>query len=267
MAAAVKERKKREKPPLDGFDEVRAQIAFREQTGRMFSKRGATVFHGPSAEKEEMMKREAEQRYQPLKPFAPEDGTIEKLAPPINEEEIINAWRTSVEKPLGKGKSKEKKSEADRARELIKSKSGLKRGLTFSSTRGSYRPPNSNFLSSTGGWNSYAAEPKLLGAYGEEDGRLKGWRTDELRNVAWWDDRWKKRDMLREEKGRLVINPVTGKLEDIAVGVKVTFPEKVDDRRVADLLMADDLPFEVGRSERWEGKEERVTVDGFVRIG
>jgi len=271
-------RKRREKMTVEEFDEERAQIVFREQTGRMVSKRGATTFVGPRAEKEELQRRELEVRYEPLKLFATEDGDLEKLPPTINEQEIINAWKQSVVVSNTGSPTKQKrerKTEAERARDLIRSKSGLKRGGTFSSARGSYRPPNTIETSLNGG--GWTDEPKLLGATSvqvvQEDGRLKGWRTDQLRNSAWWDDRWKSRDTMREEKGRLAINPVTGKLEDIA-GAKISFPErrmtmKGGDMRMetGDLLMAEDIPFEFrggGMRVNREGKMERITFDEFM---
>lgn len=236
-----------------------------------------------------MQRRELEVRYQPLRRFATEDGVIEKLPVAINEKEIIDAWKhsvttnaktttmTSTEMERRRDK-KNRKSEAERVRELIRSKSGLKKGGSFSAMRGSYRPPNTIETGEGGGWTSTATAeggPKLLGgganAGVEEDGRLKGWRTDELQNSAWWDDRWKSRDALREEKGRLAINPVTGKLEDLAAGAKVSFPERRGKKGVGggegDLLMAEDIPFqECGMRVNWEGKVERISFDKFIEM-
>ena len=278
----VRIKRRREKATVEEFDEERAQIAFREQTGMMVSKRGATAFMGPSAEKEDLQRRELEERYSPLKPFATQDGDLEKLPPQINEQEIINAWKQSVAvsnsstSPSGAKKKRARKTEAERARDLIKSKSGLKRGGTFSAMRGSYRPPNTIETSDAGGsgWTDSLStpEPKLLGATStvEQDDRLKGWRTDQLRNSAWWDDRWKSRDAMREEKGRLAINPVTGKLEDIAAA-KIQFPERRikkgggEDMGTGDLLMAEDIPFEsCGMRVNREGKVERISFDEFM---
>jgi hypothetical protein len=278
----VRIKRRREKATVDEFDEEQAQIAFREQTGRMVSKRGATAFMGPSAEKEELQRRELEERYEPLKPFATQDGDLEKLPPQINEEEIINAWKQSVAvsntsiSPSGAKKKRARKTEAERVRDLIKSKSGLKRGGAFSAMRGSYRPPNTIETSDAGGGGGWTdpfptPEPKLLGATStvEQDDRLKGWRTDQLRNSAWWDDRWKSRDAMREEKGRLAINPVTGKLEDIAAA-KIQFPERGikkrggEDMGTGDLLMAEDIPFEYGMRVNREGKVETISFDEFM---
>ena len=261
----------------DEFDEERAQVAFREQMGRMVSKRGATGFVGPSAEKEEVQRRELRERYEPLKRFATEDGVIEKLPVPVNEQEILDAWKRSVSMEPGTISSgmtrRKRKSEAERVKELIRSKSGLKRGGNFASMRGSYRPPNTIEREEGGGWIATTEETKPAGVNTtavEEDGRVKGWRTDELRNSAWWDDRWKSRDALREEKGRLAINPVTGKLEDLAAGTKVGFPEqrgkKSDDEKTGDLLMAEDIPFECGMRVNREGKVERISFDQFLEM-
>jgi hypothetical protein len=86
--------------------------------------------------------------------------------------------------------------------------------------RGSYRPPSAIENGGVVGWDV----PPLLGKPREEDvpsKAIRGWRQDILHKSAWWEQpdnaaKWKPRSKTREEQGRLIINPVTGKLEDIA---------------------------------------------------
>src|SRR5579859_270747 len=141
--AATKSKSKTRRIQGEGldFDEEIAQKEFRETTGRMISKRGATKLTGPSGQEDKA--RKMEEKYSALKPLAgTEDAEIEKLAPAINEEEIINAWRNSPAIHTPSKSKKPVKTEAERAKELVRSKTGLKRGSMFSASRGSYRPPN-----------------------------------------------------------------------------------------------------------------------------
>lgn len=217
----VKIPKRKDKTAIDGFDEELAQKSYRERTGKMFSKRGATQFTGPSASKEIEMKKELEERYEALKPFTTGDASIEELPPSVNVDEIINAWKNSPairslsSSSLTKMKVKSTRTEGDRVRALVRNKSGLKRGWTFAAMRGSYRPPNTIQAETKDGW--------IEGALKEEDAstkRLREWRQEELQSTAWWEkdpsSQWRSRSAVREEHGRLAINPVTGKLEDIA---------------------------------------------------
>jgi len=222
----VKPSKRKTREIVEGmeFDEDQAQRAFRETTGKMFSKRGATQFIGPSAEKEEEQKRELERKYGALRPFAPSDAEIESLPDPVNAEEIINAWRNSPAVRAAPKKTKAPKTEGERVRALVRSKSG-KVGWTYAAMRGSYRPPNTIEAGSTveNGWVDNAV-PTLLGKDDDTPSgrKLRGWRQDALQSTAWWENgkpspsQWKSRNEIREEQGRLAINPVTGKLEDIA---------------------------------------------------
>jgi hypothetical protein len=234
----VKVGKERDSTPID-FDEEVAQREFRERSGRMISKRSATKLIGPS--KEDKM-RKMEEKYSALKPLVPlQDAEIEKLHPAINEEEIISAWRNS---PAVRSDSKPKKagkSEAERARELVKSKTGLRSGiaglgLTFSAMKGSYRPPNTIDMAVTRGWDGTPA-PTLSGKEDVDHAKkkLRGWRSNELHSSAWWEnsspttrtsrviaaERWRERDKLRDQRGRISVNPDTGKIEDLK-------PAKVD---------------------------------------
>ena len=218
------------------FDEELAQKVFRERTGRMMSKRGATKFTGPSTQEDKA--RKMEERYSALKPLVPlQDVEIERLPPVINEEEILTAWRNSPAIRAPSQPKKPGKSEAERARELVRSKTGLKSrgsGLTFSAMRGSYRPPNTIEAAVTRGWEG-TLPPTLLGMEKPDSAKLAGWRLNELQSSAWWEntssttstsgvvaaERWRERDKLRDQMGRLSVNPVTGKIEDLK-------PAKVD---------------------------------------
>ena len=77
----VKTPRKKEKTIITDFDEEVVQKSFREITGKMISKRGAAQFTGPSAAKEDVQKKELQEKYQPLKSYAPSDASIEKLSP------------------------------------------------------------------------------------------------------------------------------------------------------------------------------------------
>jgi hypothetical protein len=209
------------------FDEELAQKKFRQTTGKMISKRGAAQYTGPSTQKDEEYKRELEEKYGALRPFAPEDGSIEGLPDQVNAEEIINAWRNSPE-VIAPKKAKPKRTEGERVKALVKSRSG-KVGWTYAAMRGSYRPPNT--IDGGGdahdGWLDTQTAPKLLGVEEKENQlmkKIRGWKQSGLENTAWWESQnkavaatqWRTRSSLREEHGRLAINPVTGKLEDIA---------------------------------------------------
>ena len=202
------------------FDEELAQKAFRETTGKMISKRGATAISGPGLQHDLQRKRELEQKYNALKPFVPEDEQLEGLTPVVNSQEIIQAWQNPVA-VAPPPKKKIVKTEKERARELVKRKSGL--GIrtgsmwTFAAMKGSYCPPGATDLKAKTGW---AGEDKNLAGVKEESGYGEKWRGGELLNRPWWEAKpvkWKSRDELREEYGgRLAINPATGKLEDVA---------------------------------------------------
>ena len=143
----------------------------------------------------------------------------------------------------------------------MKSRTGLKTGWMFSASRGSYRPP-STIATVNNGTNRWTEEaepvvPTLLGQEAEvtesAQKKLRGWRIGELESKAWWEGRnttlprmaeqWRERNKLREQKGRIALNPVTGKLEDLA-------PVKVDVRNysVPGNLMACDPN---GGDSRW----------------
>lgn len=238
--APVKGRKTERENAAIEFDEELAQREFRERTGRMMSKRGATNFIGPSTQEDKA--RKMKEKYSALKPLVPlQDVEIERLPPAINEEEIISAWRNSPAIRAPAKPTKPGKSEAERARELVRSKTGLKcgmrgSGLTFSAMRGSYRPPNTIDTAVTRGWEGTLA-PTLLGNEKLDSAKTKlaGWRLNELHSSAWWEnpnsatstsgfaaaERWRERDKLRDQMGRISVNPVTGKIEDLK-------PAKVD---------------------------------------
>jgi hypothetical protein len=222
------------------FDEELAQKEFREVTGRMMSKRGASKFTGPSTKEDKA--RKMEEKYSALKPLAPiSDADIQELPAAINEEEIIQAWRNSPAIRAPPKSQKPVKTEAERARALMKSRTGLKTGWMFSASRGSYRPPSTiaTINNGTNRWTEEAEQaPTLLGQETEviesAQKKLRGWRIGELESKAWWEGRnttlpprmaeqWRERNKLREQKGRIALNPVTGKLEDLA-------PVKVDVR-------------------------------------
>jgi hypothetical protein len=194
------------------FEDELAQKSFREITGRMFSKKVATAFHGPSEEKEEQQRRELEQRYSALKPLAPSDAMIEKLPPPVDTQAILEAWKQSAAIRAKPKITRTARSEAERVRALIKNKSGLKTGYTFAAMKGSYIPPNSSIALPNGdGWtNSVIFEPRKPESREEDDLMEKGvgpWGKEQLRNEVWWD-------RSTREEGRLALNPITGKLED-----------------------------------------------------
>jgi hypothetical protein len=229
-----KSKAKRDRPTNGGqgneFDEEAAQKRFRKTTGRMISKRSATKITGPSTASAEDKARNMEKKYSPLKPLAPiSDADIEKLPPAMNEEEIVQAWKNS---PAVLSTPKQTpRSEAERARSLVQSRTGMKKGWMYSASRGSYQPPNTTITIDTSinrdGWTN--TTPSTL----EEEEpaqiqKLKGWRIGALESKAWWEGRnealaqqWRERDKIREDKGRIGVNPVTGKLEDLAPAAKV----------------------------------------------
>ena len=200
------------------FDEELAQKAFRETTGRMLSKRGASQMRGPGLELELQRKRELEAKYRVLKPFVPEDEQIEELPPSVNPDEVISAWRRPTV-PAATPKKRAIKSEKERAQELIRQKRGRGsfRGSlwTYAATRGSYCPPAAMSSETKSGW---IGEEKLVGTTEEYSARK--WNQSELLTKPWWEAKpakWKTKKELRDEiGGRLAINPTTGKLEDIA---------------------------------------------------
>jgi hypothetical protein len=198
------------------FDEELAQKRYRETTGVMFSKRGATAFAGPTTQTEELRKRELEKKYGALRPLAPIDVTIEELPSAVNAEEIINAWRNSP--AIKVVPQKKVRTEGERVKALVKGSAG-KRGWTFAAMRGSYRPPAAIEGTTGSGWNT-SEMPTLIGKDPEEDAptkALRSWRQDNLRSSAWWENEGvAQRSAIREKNGRLYINPMTGKLDDIA---------------------------------------------------
>jgi len=147
--------------------------------------------------------------------------------PPINEDEIVNAWKNT---PALRPPPKSKKSAEELARKTLQQKSTPGR-WTYAAMRGSYRPPKTiSESSSGGGWNSEVR----------------------LENSAWWEQKplpskWKSKSSLREEQGRLAINPITGKLEDIAP------TSRNAEGSSGDLLMED-------RSK------ERLTLEEFIDL-
>jgi len=147
-------------------------------------------------------------------PKAPPQVPEISAPPPINEDEIVNAWKNT---PALRAPPKSKKSAEEIARKTLQQKSTPGR-WTFAAMRGSYRPPKTieSESSSGGGWNSEVR----------------------LENSAWWEQKpapsqWKSKSSLREEQGRLAINPMTGKLEDIAPASRNT------EGASGDLLMED----------------------------
>ena len=189
------------------FDEEVAQRMFRERRGVMMSKRGATKFIGPSA-LGEANRRAKLKKYRALKPLGTEDEPIESLPPIVNEEEILAAWKSSPEVKV----EKKPRREGERVKSLVVK--GGRKGWSFDAMRGSYRPPKAVVETGETGWTD---EPKLLGAetLSPEKTSMQDWRHRRLEIKAWWD-----RDAVRQEKGRLTINPVTGKLEDLVVNKK-----------------------------------------------
>jgi hypothetical protein len=227
---------------VDGieFDEDLAQKTFRETTGKMMSKRGAAQFTGPSTQKEEEYRKELEEKYGALRPLAPEDASIAALPDQVNAEAIIDAWRNSPA-IIAPKKKKPRKTEGERVKALVKSRSG-KLGWTYAAMRGSYRPPNTidEAAAVAKGWDETSV-PRLIGNNEDQSAeRLKGWRQGELESSAWWENQnrtaaasqWRSRSAMREEQGRLAINPITGKLEDIApakTDARVIDPESLNE--------------------------------------
>ena len=144
---------RKDKTRAKGFDDQLAKKSFQEVTGKVISKRDATAFAGPSADKEALMREKLEERYASLKPFVPEDEMIEKLTPEVNVNKIINAWKNSPAIRSSIKKNKPAKTEGERVKALVQNKYG-KREWTFAAMRGSYRPPNTMETESrnTGGW-------------------------------------------------------------------------------------------------------------------
>jgi len=215
ISGSARSIKRRNKTAVDIFDEDHAQKSFRESTGKMISKRDAARVSGPSADKEEETKRGWEQRFYPLKTFAPGDAEIEELPSVVNEEEIIKALKNSAAIRDTSKNSRSRKMEIKKVNSLVTSTSG-RRSWTYAAMRGSYRPPNTiESGQSVGGWVD--EKPVLLGAEDLSTKRLHEWRHNQLESTAWWDTRApSSRTAIRENHGRLAINPLTGKLEDIA---------------------------------------------------
>ena len=247
-----------------------AQKSFREITGKMISKRGATQFIGPSAAKDDLQRKELQKRYQPLKPYAPDDATIDKLPPIVNTEEIINAWKnTPAIRALPK-KTKPTRTEGERVRALVRNKSGVKRGWTFAAMSGSYRPPNTTEARSRGtGWTS---DGKMLRMAVEDDSmkRLKGWRMNELQSTAWWETKGPcKSRSAREEQGRLAINPVTGRLEDLAPS-KTNYQITMKNTEQKGMLFVgfteEDLIMSSPRVKARDALAPKITIDEFISM-
>lgn len=198
---------------VDGFSEELVQRSFRETTGKLMSKRGATQLTGPSYTKKEGMKQELEERYRVLKPFATENAAIKKLPLVINEDEIIQAWKNTPALCTVQKKARPQRTERERIRALIRHKSG-KRESTLTALRSSYGPSDA--------CRPIFASKRTQGTIAEEATSEKKscpW-GGELQNHAWWENlapqSWSPRAAMREENGRLAINPVTGKLEDVS---------------------------------------------------
>ena len=219
-ASRLKSHKTKEKlnASAEMFDDELAQRAFREITGTMFSKRYATAFLGPSPKKEEQQRQELEKRYRALKILVPSDAQIQNLPPVVDAQTILQAWRNSAAIRAKPKVKKPRLTEAERARALVRDKSGLQTGCTFAARQGSYIPPSSMMATSSGtGWQ----EASMVGTGPRESRKeeekesdalkkVRGWRSEQLHSEAWWD---------RSERdgGRLAINPATGKLEDRGV--------------------------------------------------
>jgi hypothetical protein len=223
LNAEPKQKEEKYNASAERFDDELAQKSFREITGVMFSKRGATAFSGPAQEKEEQQREELARRYSPLKPFSPGDAEIEKLPPPIDENAILEAWKNSKAIRAIPQAKKRSISEAERAKALVRNKSGLRTGYTFSAKEGSYIPPNSTTTKSSGGWDGgVVVGPSEKVA--EEEGAVKRgeiWRKNgPLQNQAWWKGTGR-------EDGRLALNPVTGKLEDRGTSTGITSKVKL----------------------------------------
>ena len=269
----VKIARQKDKRIVTEFDEVAVQKSFREITGKMISKRRATQFTGPSTANEDLQKKELHERYQPLKPYAPSDASIEKLSPPVNSEEIIKAWKNTPAIRASPKKRKPTRTESERIRALVQNKSGVKTGWTFTATRGSYRPPSTMEARHTGtGWIS---DGKMLPtAVGKDDftKRLKGWRMNELQSTAWWETKgqWKSRSV-REEQGRLGLNPVTGRLEDLASSksnYQIT-TKNIEEKGMSLLYFAEeDLLMSSPRVMAGNGlvPRENITLDEFISM-
>lgn len=222
LNAEPKQKQEKYNASAERFDDELAQKSFREITGVMFSKRGATAFSGPAQEKEEQQRQELAKRYSPLKPFSPGNAEIEKLPQPMHENAILEAWKNSNAIRAIPRSKKPSISEAERAKALVRNKSGLKTGYTFSAKEGSYIPPNSMAAKSSGGWDGGVVGPNDKVA--EEDGAVKRgeiWRKNgPLQNQAWWKGTGR-------EDGRLALNPVTGKLEDRGTSTGITSKAKL----------------------------------------
>jgi hypothetical protein len=207
--------RRKSKTVVDGFDEELVQKYFREATGRMISKRGATKVTGPSSAKEEERKEELEQRYRVLKPFATEDAAIKKLPPVINEDEIIKAWKNTPALCSVQKKARPQRTERERVRALIRHKSG-KREWTLAAMRGSYRLSDPSRQTTT---SNFWPEGAAITDKNTSEKKPYPWGR-ELQNHVWWENNasqsWSSHTTMREETGRLAINPVTGKLEDVS---------------------------------------------------
>jgi hypothetical protein len=262
----VKTPRKKDKIIIADFNEDAAQTSFRTITGKMISKRGAAQFTGPSAAKEDLQKKELQERYQPLKPYAPSDDSIEKLPPTVNTEEIINAWKNTPAIRVSPKKKKPTRTEGERVRALVRNKSGVKRGFSFAAM--SYRPPNTMQAESRGmGWNS---ERKFLPAEDDSTKRLKGWRMNELQSTAWWETKgpWKSRTAC-EDQGRLALNPVTGRLEDLAPS-KINYQSTTKNTEQKGMLFLDfaeeDLLISSPRPMAGDSLAPKITFDEFISM-
>jgi hypothetical protein len=202
------------------FDEESTQKIFREATGRELSKRGATQIVGPGLESELQRKKELEARYDALKQFFPKDKQIEELPGQVNAEDVVKSWRNPAPiSTVSTPKKREVKSERERAQELVKLKKGQSNfpgsKWTYAAMRGSYCPPTASETEMNSGWQG---QDKSVGT--TEQMSTRKWRQKELLTKPWWEtspSKWKSRRALRDESGgRLAINPVTGRLEDLA---------------------------------------------------
>lgn len=208
------------------FDDGAAQSSHHQIAIKVMSKQRANQFTGPSALKDEGLKRELEERYAPLKPFAPSDVQIESFPSQLNEEEVINTWRNSP--TIRPETTSPCKGEGMRA--LVPNKSG-RRGWTYAAMRGSYLPSNMiHSGSSKGGWVD--EKPVLLGAEDFFAEKLRGWKHDPLESTAWWEIKApSSSDAIREDRGKLVLNPGPGTLKDVA---SLTGSSQITRRRAYD---------------------------------
>ena len=198
------------KATVTEFDDGSAQKSFRQIAIKVMSKQSANQFTGPSTLKDEGLKRELEERYTPLKPFAPSDVQIEPFPPQVDEEEIINTWRNSPTIRVEATSPRKR----ERVKALVANKCGG-RDWTYAAMRGSYLPSNMiHSGSSKCGWED---EKSVLVRAEDSAEKLWGWKHGPLESTAWWEIKApSSSNAIREDRGKLTFNPATGKLKDVA---------------------------------------------------